>query len=203
MNILWLYRYTPHRHYVHWFHTDFANVISEQDGVNLKMYGYRLHERPDFADILLKPYNKSISMKDLKQEFNYDCVVLDCWNRAYTGVDTKQMWLPQDFKDINVPKIVIEGDYHNIRDPKWYTNLNIDLIIHRHFTNVKRAGKDLSLKNVWLPVSIDNTIFKPNKHMIRENLICAVGEMDNIVYEYRIKAMQKLYSNKLLFRERL
>jgi len=203
MKILWLHRYTPHRHYNHWFHTDFAKSISEENDINLKMYGYRLHERPDFADLLLKPYNSSLSMKDLRKEFDYDVAILDCWNRAYKSVKVSDMWLPKDFKDINCPKIVIEGDYHNIRDPKWFSNLNIDLILHRHFTNVGRAKKDLDIKSIWLPCSIDNNIFKPNKHVERKNLICAVGEMDNPVYKYRITAMRKLYSNKMLFREQL
>jgi len=160
MKILWLYRYTSHRHYIHWFHTDFARVISEQENVTLKMYGYRMHERKEFKDLLLKEYSENITMAGLKREFNYDVVILDCWNRAYKDIYAKELWLPKDFKSCIIPKVVIEGDYHNIRDPKWYTNLNIDLILHRHLSNVKRAKKDLSIKSLWLPCSIDNNIFK-------------------------------------------
>ena len=203
MNILWLYRYTRHRYYNHWFHTDFAKAISEEENITLKMYGYRMHERPDFADLLLRTYKPNILMKDLKKEYDYDVVILDCWNRAYKTVAIKEMWLPEDFKDISSPKIVIEGDYHNIRDSKWFLDLNIDMILHRHLNNVAKAKQDLSLKNIWLPCSIDNTIFKPNKHIERKNLICAVGEMDNSVYKYRINAMNKLHQNQLLFRSNL
>ncbi|KKL18144.1 hypothetical protein LCGC14_2478480, partial [marine sediment metagenome] len=203
MKILWLYRYTSHRHYIHWFHTDFARVISEQENVTLKMYGYRMHERKEFKDLLLKEYSENITMAGLKREFNYDVVILDCWNRAYKTIYAKELWLPKDFKSCIIPKVVIEGDYHNIRDPKWYTNLNIDLILHRHLSNVKRAKKDLSIKSLWLPCSIDNNIFKPNLEIKRDNIICAVGEMDNKVYKYRIEALKILKDNHLIVRERL
>lgn len=78
MKILWLHRYTPHRHYNHWFHTDFARALSEESNIILKMYGYRMHEREDFRDLLVTKYKESMSMSDLKKEFDYDIVILDC-----------------------------------------------------------------------------------------------------------------------------
>lgn len=113
------------------------------------------------------------------------------------------MWLPKDFKDINVPKIVIEGDYHNKKNHNWYLNLHVDLILHRHFSNVKNAQKDLPIKSLWLPCSIDNNIFKPNLEIERINTICAVGEINNTVYEYRIGALKILKENNLIIRKRL
>lgn len=203
MTILWLHRYTPHRHYNHWFHTDFARTISKQENIELKMYGYRMHENLEFRDILLKNYNKKITLKELKKEFDYNVIILDCYNRAYKTTQIKQMWLPKDFSIINIPKIVIEGDYHNIKDPKWYVNLNIDLILHRHLSNVKRAEKDLSIKSLWLPCSIDNNIFKPNSEIERIHNFCAVGEMNNKVYKYRKGALKILINNNLIVREKL
>jgi len=198
MNILWLFRYTTHRHYNHWFHTDFAKVISEQEGINLKIYGYRMQEQEDMHGLLLKNYNQSILMEDLRKEFNYNIVILDCWNRAYENPSIQKMWLPKDFKNMGVPKIVIEGDFHNIKNPNWYSNLNIDLILHRHFANVKRANISTSINNKWLPCSLDTDIFKPNYDIIRTNRICAVGEMSNSVYKYRIGALNILKKSNLI-----
>ena len=203
MKILWLYRYTPHRHYNHWFHTDFARAISEEDNVNLKIYGYQMEEQKDINNLLFKPYNESILMKDLRKEFDYNIIILDCWNRAYKSPFIKQMWLPKDFKYINVPKIVIEGDFHNIKDPKWYLDLNINLILHRHYTNIKRANRTLPIKNIWFPCSINNNIFKPTSRLTRINKFCAVGEMNNDVYKYRKEALKILKNNNLITKERL
>ncbi|KKL83632.1 hypothetical protein LCGC14_1972800 [marine sediment metagenome] len=94
-------------------------------------------------------------------------------------------------------------NYHNIKDPNWYLNLGIDLILHRHFTNVIRADEDLPIKNIWLPVSIDNTIFKPNENIRRINKLCAVGEMKNIVYEHRKRALKLLAKENLIIQEDL
>ena len=198
MKILWLYRYTPHRHYNHWFHTDFARVISEDPNIALKFYGWDMQKREDWADLLLMPYNERLTMSDLKKEFDYNVVILDCYNRAYTSVALTRMWLPPDFKDINVPKIVIEGDYHNQKDPKWYLNLNIDLIIHRHYSNVIRAKEDLSIQSIWLPCSIDNNIFKSNSDIQRVNKFCFAGEGTSGVYEYRRRASKILKLNNML-----
>lgn len=203
MNILWLFRYTPHRYYNHWFHSDFAKVLANSPDINLKIYGFDMHKQQDIQDLLLKQWDEKIVMNDLYKEFKYDVVILDCWNRAYKSTKINEMWLPKDFKYINVPKIVIEGDYHNISDPKWYSNLNIDAIFHRHLTNVERANEDLSTKNIWLPCSIDTDIFKPNDKIGRMNKFCAVGEMSNGVYKYRIGAFNILNNNNLIERKRL
>jgi len=203
MKILWLYRYTQHRHYNHWFHSDFARVISEQENVILKMYGYKLEDKKDFKDLLLCEYNSHKLMVDLKKEFDYDIIILDCWNRAYTDVNIKKLWIPNDFASINVPKIVIEGDYHNIKNPKWYMDFNFNAIFHRHKTNVERANKDIPIKNIWLPISIDTNIFKPNPNIVRTNKICAVGEFDAKVYEYRKRVYKILNQQNLIERKSL
>jgi len=136
--------------------------------------------------------------------FDYDLVILDCWNRAYKAPFIKEMWLPEDFKQMNVPKMVIEGDYHNIRAKNFYLDLNIGLILHRHFKNVIRAEKELPIKSLWFPCSIDNNIFKPNPMITtRSNKFCAVGEMSNQVYKYRIGAFNILRKEKLIVRKNL
>ena len=203
MKILWLYRYTPHRHYNHWFHTDFARVISEQENIILKMYGYRMHENLDFKDILLKEYNEHITINDLKKEFNYDVIILDCYNRAFKTISMQQRWIPEDFNNINVPKIVIEGDYHNIRNPKWYLRIKADLLLHRHLSNVKKQKKDLPIYSLWFPCSVDNNIFKPSSGITRIKKICAVGEMNNSAYKYRKEALEILKKNNLIIKEKL
>jgi glycosyltransferase involved in cell wall biosynthesis len=198
MNILWLYRYTAHRYYNHWFHTDFAKEIAKEEDINLKMYGYKMEKKEEYNEFLVKKYNKDILMSDLKKEFDFDVVILDCWNRAYTDVYIKQMWLPKDFNEVNVPKICIEGDFHNIKDYNWYSDFKFDMILHRHLTNVHRANNVLSIKNKWLPVSIDNTIFRPNPEIKRDNKICAIGEFKYSAYEYRRNALNILRLHSLI-----
>jgi len=203
MKILWLYRYTPHRHYNHWLHTDFAFNLARQEEVVLRFYGWKMHERSDFSPLLYCPYNSEMTLEDIRKEFKFDIIILDCYNRAYKTVKLRTLWLPSDFKTIQVPKICIEGDYHNQKNPNWYVDFGFNLMLHRHYANVLRARKQLPIRNHWLPCSIDNTIFKPNPDNERLNKFCFVGESNGRAYQYRNRALSLLMKKGLIKKEPL
>jgi len=203
MKILWLFRYTPHRHYNHWFHTDFAKEIAKSKNVDLKLYGYNMHMKHEYKELLIRPWQQHILLSDLKKEYNYDIVILDGINRMYKTTFIKEKWITEkSFKSINIPIINLEGDYHNIFNKSIYYNFNINLIIHRHFSNVLRAKKDLPIKSIWLPCSIDTDIFKPNININRINKICLVGEARNKVYLWRKESFDHI-DKKFKFKQRL
>ncbi len=200
MKILWLYKHIPHRQYIHWFHTDFAKVLGQQKNVELKMYGWLLHQSSDLRGQLIQHYNHKKSMEDLKKKFDYDVIIIDCYNRLFRNRHESNTWLPNDFSNFNkTPKILIEGDYHNIKFPKKIYDMNIDLILHRHISNTIKANGELTnIKNLWLPCSVDNTIFKPNPDIKRKNLIYSVGAMKWDPYIYRRLAKKRLEEKGLI-----
>jgi len=201
MKILWLYSYIPHRHYIHWFHTDFAKIVGQQKGIELKMYGFKLDQVKDLKKLLLQHYNPNITMKDLKNKFDFDIIIMDCHNRMFKhSSPSRNCWLPKDFNEFNeTPKVLIEGDYHNIEKPNKLSKMGIDLILHRHISNKIKASKTLSnIKNLWLPCSVDNTIFKPNPNIERKEIVYVIGAYKHLAYIYRKKIIEILQKENLI-----
>jgi len=197
MNILILYRYTKSSSFNHWCNVDFYKELNNFEDINVKFYGINVHQL--FPDLTLIPYNSSLQMKDLKQLFNFDIIILAGRNRTFIEAKELVSWLPDDFIMFDCPKVLVEPDYHKYRKFDWFKELNISLILHRHKSNVIRADEDFSdIRNLWLPFSVDTKIFKPDNRRNRENIICFVGNSKSKAYFYRQYAIEHLNNAKLL-----
>jgi len=129
-----------------------------------------------YSSLLVTPYNRKNSLKDLKSLFNFDVIIIenlrrlsnpDCPNLSVT-------WLPEDFKSMDCIKICLEDDFHQHKNHPFY-NCGIQYIFHRHKNTYLLAEKLLpKLKHFWLPFSVDNTVFHPT-HNFRLNKLCFVG----------------------------
>ena len=199
MKILWLFKFKPNWDYNRWFHMDFAYEIAKQDNIELKSYG--LGMSLGYPKLNLQSYNKVLSIEVLRQKFNFDIIIIDGKERVTYGHGRINI-LPQGFdKFKGCPKIVIEGDYHNYLkngNSDWYSNRKIDLILHRHSKNVKKAKIHLpNIKHIWFPCSVNKQNFKLNPNLKRKNTLCFIGGL-NCCYIYRIKAIQKLKNKKLI-----
>jgi len=202
MKILWFYCYDPRHNYDHWLHMGFAESLKIYSGAQVKCYGHRLHEV--YPEFVVMPWKETITMKDIKKEFDFDIVILNTKSRMFTAYippikpgnlphSHSPTWMPKDFNEYNCPKVVIEEDYHWETDDDWYAKVNIDLIIQRHLSQTLRKGK---VKSIWLPFSVDTSIFKPNENIIeRDPRICYMGG-DSVCYIYRKRVKTILmYSN--------
>ena len=203
LKILWLYGSINKWDDInHWYHLDFAKTLKNQPNVNLLVYGYKLHTlRPDLATI---PYNENITAKDLKELFDFDVIILDNKNRFYKSPGNRDtLWLKPEFFDgiDNIPKIMLEGDYHlHFKHPdeeSWYRDRKIDLLLVRHKTSLLYHN-DNNISIQWFPCSVDNTVFKPNPDIEREKKICLIGGYGINFYIYRNKAGKKLEPTNLI-----
>lgn len=186
MKILWLYKYFPEYNFDHWLHMDFAKAIKYTGGMDLIAYGHDLHKGyPNLAPI---PYNKNITMNDLKVREKFDVVILNTKSRMFKNylpprkyndrryaVEIREdCWLPTDFKKWDItPKIMIEEDFHWEDNDDWYVEMGIDCILQRHWIQQFRTIR--TKKHYWFPFSVDTNIFKPNPDTQRKKIICFVG----------------------------
>lgn len=210
LKILWLYGSINKWDDInHWYHLDFAKVLKNQPNINLLVYGYKLNQvRPDLATI---PYNENIIGKDLKSIFDFDVIIMDNKNRFYKNPANREtLWLkPEFFYGLdNIPKIMLEGDYHlhfkHPNEKNWYKDRKIDLLLVRHLSSLLYHDNDIPIK--WFPCSVDNTVFKPNPNIIREPKICLIGGYGLSFYIYRNKIgkilesteLSKIYNGRLL-----
>ncbi len=202
MRILWFYRYEPTYNSDHWLHMDFAEWLRVYSGTKIKCYGHRLHEL--YPKFVVMPWKESITMKDIKKEFDFDIVILNTKSRMFVEYmppinpancpySHSPTWMPKDFNKYNCPKVVIEEDYHWETDDDWYAEVGIDLIIQRHLSQSLRKGK---VKSVWLPFSVDTSVFAPNENIVeRDKRICYMGgDSDCYIYRKRVKIIL-MYSN--------
>jgi len=211
LNILWLYGSINKWDDInHWYHLDFARILAKKHNVNLDVYGYRMHEKhPDIAKI---PFNPKMTGLDLKKQFDFDVIIMDNKNRFYSSPGKREtLWLkPSFFNELNnVPKIMLEGDYHlHFKHPdekSWYSDRKVDLMLVRHYSSLS-YHKDYSLPIKWFPCSVDTNIFKPNEAITRENKICLIGGYGVNFYIYRNLAgkileptnLIKIYKGRLL-----
>jgi hypothetical protein len=194
MKILWFWRYNRYYNKDERLHTDFARIISQDKNIELKMYGPYLE---DIAkDLIVMPFNLNIVMDDILKKFKPDVIILNTKCRmfwSYTAnVEESSSWLPFGWHTVDVPKIMIEEDYHYINDDNWYKNHNINMILQRHYAQSLRKGL---VKTRWFPFSVDTNIFKPNYNIKRKNKCCFVGSMLSDIYNIRQVVCNKL--NKL------
>lgn len=204
MKILYLYQYIESYHFDHYLHTDEAIAWGKTSGVETKGYGLNLEiGYPEFAI----PYNKDRTLADIKQEFNFDVIICGTKDRLFEyycppyfgkGEIRRGCWLPPDFKDCKFPKICFDEDYHYEDNDNWFVENNIDLVVQRHFSNIERGNNRKQMKHVWLPFSVDTSIFKPNPDIQRIEKICSAATLSESFYIYRSKVCEILPSNLLV-----
>lgn len=204
MKILYLFKYVADYDFDHYLHADVAIAMNKHPDIKVKGYGLHLEDGyPDFAI----PYNKDLTLKDIKKEFDFDIIVLCTKARmfdTYTppwfgkGELRGKCWLPSDFKECKVPKIVLEEDYHYENSDDWYKEVGIDLILQRHYSNYIRGRERNNLKHLWFPFSVDTSIFKPNKEIERINKICNASSMSTTFYIHRNAVCNILDKENLL-----
>jgi len=196
MKILWLYASMPEYDHNHWYHLDFARIINQQKDTQLAIYGYNL-EKTQWSDLVLTPFDTQITAKDLQKIFKYDIIIMD--NR-YRFLRNPNKWDSINFFNNinNIPKIMIEGDFHLHKNEylrqAWLKNNEINLILHRHCSNFLLGNKILpQIEQMWFPCSVDTNIFKSNPLVKREKLICS------LLYGFarKIYPERNLMANKL------
>ena len=192
MKPLLLYRDHPDYRYDDWLHMKFAVQIP-----NIVCYGPNLHLEY-YQHVPLK-YNPEHSLKYILQQTGCDVILIMTKSRTYSyytpigkypNVDVSQniSWLPQDFYSVQIPKIVLEEDYHYEIDDEWYRYNGITLILQRHTSQV---GRSQNVPSEWFPWSVDIKEFTPSNEE-RINKICFIGSQDKIIYPVRTMAKQIL-----------
>jgi hypothetical protein len=106
------------------------------------------------------------------------------------------------FRDVKCPKVMIEIDFHHkLRDNnlRWYKRNGFDLIIQRGAFK----EKIFNIPTVWLPFSVDHTIFRPPKdpNLKRKNVIGFMGS-ETAFYKQRKKALKLLENAGILERRK-
>ena len=161
------------------------------------MYGLGIHSLyPHYTPI---PYRPEISFKQIVDLIQPHVIIIAQKSRMFSDYSVKgkdnKTWLPEDFKDVKVPKIVIEEDYHYEENDDWYKENNIKLILQRHYSQSLRQN---AIPMMWFPFSIDDTIFRPIISAAKINKICFTGTISTNVYKYRYKAIKILSKNGLI-----
>lgn len=95
-------------------------------------------------------YNSKLLMRDIRDKIKPDIVIM------YSLGNVRE-WLPVDFKDISIPKVMIECDWWFIkgRDRRWYKEHGVDFMIQRGSVNAQGTG----LRSTWLPFSASERDF--------------------------------------------
>lgn len=196
MKILVLYRYSKTNSFNHWGNLDFYKHLNEFPNVDVRIYG--IDAEKIMPELTLTQFNPNLYMKDLREKYNFDVIIVAGKNRTYyTSIEDKS-WLPLDFATFPCYKILIEPDFHKYKEDEWFFQNAIGSILHRHNSNVIRGEEYLpEITHYWLPYSVDTNIFKPSNQP-RSNEICFVGNHRAKAYQFRKSAIQLLQENNLL-----
>lgn len=195
MRILWLFKYKPNWNFNYWFHMNFAYILAEQEGVKLKSYGQNMSYNYPKYD--LQKYYSHTSIEQLKKKFNFDVIIMDGKARLSLSNRSKQTVLPKNFDSFkDVPKITIEGDFHNYTDiVNWYEKRGVDIILHRHKINVEKGKKLLpNIKHIWFPCSVNKELFDKGSYVTYErNYSDLIDKAKRIIEDsdYREKITEK------------
>lgn len=208
MNILWLYKFDPKAHVDRWFHMDFVRDLKKHTKSNIYAYGPGLEI--EYRDLVPALYSKDTTLHSLIEAYDIDVVILNTKSRMFEvylptlawsnqkGEIREGCWLPPDFNDVKIPKVMIEEDYHYEPLDDWYQEVGIDLMLNRHYKNNKECQRRGNLKAKWLPLSVDETIFCPNDDIQRHSKVSLVGSCFSNVYPHRSAAYPMLIDNSLL-----
>lgn len=196
MKILVLYRYSRTNSFNHWGNLDFYKHLNELPNVDVLIYGVDCEQI--ISELTLTRFNPNLYMKDLREKFNFDVIIIAGKNRTYYTSTEDKSWLPLDFATFPCYKILIEPDFHKYKGDDWFFQNSINTILHRHKSNIIRAEEYLpEINHYWFPYSVDINIFKPS-NKFRNNEICFVGNNKAQAYYYRKQAIQLLQEHNLL-----
>jgi len=202
MNILWLYKYAAGYNFDHWFHMDFANVLKNTEGVELMAYGQDLEK--GYPELAPHAWSPDITLQDIKQWFDFDVIIMNTKSRMFEnyrpalfpyGEEMRvNCWLPKDLPSSNIPKILIEEDYHYEKTDEWYVEQRIDLILQRHYSQSLRT-ENIPMK--WLPISVDEKTFcSDGRERIKQ--ICFAGSCSHEIYVHRKRVREILQPLNML-----
>lgn len=198
MKILFLYKYLSEYNLDEHLHLEFVKYFKNTEH-QVDCYGPNIKKA--YPEICSTEYDANLTLADLRKNFNFDVII--CITKARMFMDyspptranyMKGCILPSDFKTINVPKIVLEEDYHYEINDDWYFEQGIDLIMNRHLVNSLREGK---VKKKWVPFSVDTNKFLFTKNHSRKNRIAFAGSISP-PYPDRIFAINTLEKHKLI-----
>jgi hypothetical protein len=173
MKILYLTRDNPTIHFNHWFTIDLILALQKNSQVKtVKFYGPNLHIQ--YPNQIVCQYNKRLDFLDLKHLYDFNIIILGNMRRLHSDFKLAHSWLPNNFKTVNAIKVCIESDYHQHKLNHFY-QCGINTIFHRHLNTTIRAKQELpQLKHVYLPFSVDMSVFYP-KNLNRIPSFCFAG----------------------------
>jgi hypothetical protein len=176
----------------------FAEVMARTPGIELMAYGPLLHKGYPGSTSL--PYHPNATISDIKSHFPFDCIIMNTKSRMWLHYDphrneSQGCWVPRGTEHADVPRIVIEEDYHYEKDDIWYREQNIDLILQRHYSQSLRQDV---VPMRWLPFSVDVDVFKPNDEIPRIPMIGFAGSSNCSAYQIRERACNELNKHRLV-----
>jgi hypothetical protein len=197
MKILWFYQYLDSYEFDNWLHLKFVESLKAYPGVEVLVYGPGISD--GYPHLTTLPYDPKISADDIKRHFNFDAIILNTKSRMFAHYDphkriARNEWLPTKWSLMDVPKIMIEEDYHYEQDDSWYRENRIELILQRHYSQSQRQ-QTVPMK--WFPFSVDTGVFSPATYS-RNNKICFAGSTNRDVYKYRYNACEILKRANLI-----
>jgi hypothetical protein len=198
MKILFLYKENPQgdaNTIARRVHYGFVNKLNTLPRVELVIYGPGQNIASKLTPI---PYNSKVTFSDLKRKLKPDMVLM-------YSVGNVREWIPRDFRNAQIPKVMVECDWWFVKTKGWYKEQGVSLIIQRGCvkTDVPK------MRSVWLPFSAAEEDFvqfqkiklKDRKHQIGfvgRGGKSRVGIKGPMVYWNRYKALLQLRENKLV-----
>ena len=196
MRVLWLYWNDPRKNdssgLSRRIHYGFVTQLNKLRDVKLLVYGPG-QEKPTALSPI--PYNKAHSFSYLRKYLKPNIVLL------YT-LGNVMGWIPRDFKDAQIPKVMVECDWWYVTKKQWYEENHINLIIQRG-----RVDTNLSeVPSTWLPFSASEEFAKHQQTSLRRRArsigFVGRGAEESLrygnVYQNRFKALQLLQQQKLV-----
>ena len=162
MKILWIYKYMQNYDFDNNLHLKYIQWM-KNNGYDVTCYGPHIEDAyPDLVDVI---YDKHLTWKEIVKKTQADVAIVmtksrmweyyDPFHNKFTGY-----WLPADFNNKLIPKLVVEEDYMYEKNDNWYFENGVDLLIQRHSSQALRKGKT---PVTWIPFSVDEKSFTNKK----------------------------------------
>lgn len=134
-------------------HYGLLSRLAKRDKINFFVYG---PDTETLVESVPVAYSKKLRFRDIRDKIKPDVVLM-------YHVNNVMSWLPRDFKEVQVPKVMIECDWWYIKPRlrRWYKEHGVDFLIQRGMVDDQGTG----LRSTWLPFSADENDFV--KHQSR------------------------------------